>query len=220
MTTTAPPHHHCTRALSSWWPGHEAESEPRPDPPDLKREETLLVPLRLTITDAHPCGVRFLPWVRNMAWCRFMFTIESLLPPSASSKLLWVSASPVNHTQTVESMTRFLTAYWHTSAAHIHNTELIKQTSHGLLTLPVSRLCLFFMWTFLLPLWENVFPQMEHTCGFSPVSNIMITCYRVHYFIKWNSRHNFFTRQKSDLFPHEIGKTKNNQWNCLFTVIQ
>lgn len=28
--------------------------------------------------------------------------------------------------------------------------------------------CLFLMWTFLLPDWEKVFPQIPHTWGFSP----------------------------------------------------
>lgn len=69
-----------------------------------------------------------LPWVLNMSWFRLigstvvMFTTESLLP-SSSNKLLWVSASPVDHTQTTP-------AHQHSSSVqNIQTQQLLYRTA-------------------------------------------------------------------------------------------
>lgn len=125
--------------------------------------------------------------------------MESVAAPSASSKLLWVSASPVNQNPELHlikwkdlqpnisfPLLRFTcTQANYQYVADIHNSlvELLWKTADpieiillGQILLPVSLLsdtsesspCRFLMWTFLLPLWENIFPHMEHWWGFSP----------------------------------------------------
>lgn len=108
ITRAMPPHppRNCELQLSCW-PSHEVETEPPWGLQDLQQNKKTNLKGNsyiMRLLEGGACSEwQWVPCALSIAWWRLtgstvvIVTMESAAALSASSKLLWVSASPVNH---------------------------------------------------------------------------------------------------------------------------